>query len=151
MFAKRSIIYITLLGLGACSAPEPPTTPDPVEEQLARVKAHSNTWNTEPDYSASFSALDPALTLSGRSTTSLFDPADDYWGLPRTEGYDLIDAYCTACHTLQIVMQQSATPERWDYMLDWMVREQGMAPMIDGDRDIVLKYLVETFGNTESK
>lgn len=67
--------------------------------------------------------------------------------LPEGEGRDEVEAYCSACHSLQIVVQQKGlTRERWDELLDWMVEEQGMAALDEEDHKLVLNYLSEYLG-----
>ena len=104
-------------------------------------------WPTNPRFDFHFDALNP-LSQAGDSASSdsLYDPEDEFWGLPRTPGYELIDVYCSGCHSLEIVMQQRADASRWRYMLNWMVEEQNMAPLLQEDADIVLNYLVTHFG-----
>lgn len=68
--------------------------------------------------------------------------------LYETDGVDLIYAYCTACHSDMIVAQQGQTREGWDHLLEWMVEEQGMAPIDEPDRSQVLDYL-EAHYNTD--
>lgn len=111
-----------------------------------RVEVLAASWPADPVYQYAFDALDPSLSITAEATSTFFDPEDDYWGLPRTPGYEAVDLNCTACHSLRIVMQQHATRERWDHLLTWMVEEQGMYPMPDEERALVLAYLVEHFG-----
>ena len=82
----------------------------------------------------------------GAGAYALFDPDKDYWGLPRDDGYEDVALYCSACHTLEIVMQQRAGRQRWAHMLDWMTKEQNMPPLPDGDQLRVLDYLAKNFG-----
>ena len=76
-----------------------------------------------------------------------FDPQDEYSGMPRDNNVDLVVGLCSGCHSLQIVMQQSMTPARWDYTLDWMSEKQGMAPLSAQDREKVYAYLVANFSS----
>ncbi len=76
-----------------------------------------------------------------------FDPQDDYWGLPRTEGVDDVAAFCTACHSLEIVMQQRITPKRWQYTLNWMIEKQGMAKLDPETYQLIYAYLTRHFSN----
>ncbi len=127
-------------------APPPESDPAVVAARATRVAALADIWPAEPVYTYAFDAMDPSVSVSAGVGGSLFDPADDYWGLPRTEGYEQVDLNCTACHSLRIVMQQHQTEERWDYLLTWMVEEQGMYPMPEDERALVLAYLLEHFG-----
>jgi cytochrome c len=53
---------------------------------------------------------------------------------------------CTACHSEMIVAQQGLSRERWDKMLDWMVEEQGMLEPEPEERETILEYLAENYG-----
>lgn len=99
-----------------------------------------------PDFTWRFNALDPGL-IEASAAPSLFDPTDAYWGLPRTDGADLVAGYCAACHSLRIVMQQSASEARWRELMVWMIDKQGMAPPPDDDLELIVKYLSEHFGS----
>lgn len=103
-------------------------------------------WSGEIDFAPSYAALNPYADASARIAAAAFDPGDDYWGLPRSEGYETVAAYCGACHSLQIVMAQRQTREGWDYLLAWMAQTQGMAPPEPQTRDEILDYLAREFG-----
>ena len=103
-------------------------------------------WPRTPSYDVAFDPLNPLSVTSIGEAPPQFDPEDDYWGLPRTEGYELVYVYCSGCHSLEIVMQQSAAKERWRYMIDWMSEKQNMQPMPPEDDAVVFNYLVQYFG-----
>ena len=73
------------------------------------------------------------------------ETSDEFGGLPVSEGVDLTYYMCSACHSIRLVTQQRVTPERWDYLLDWMVEKQGMAPLPPDARTVVLDYLTRHF------
>ncbi|GAB4526446.1 MAG: hypothetical protein Tsb0010_09810 [Parvularculaceae bacterium] len=102
-------------------------------------------WPPEIAYGLPYDALKPLEFSTVAAARAVFDPEDAYSGLPRDEGYALVDAYCTACHSLQIVMQQRYARAGWDRRLDWMVETQGMAAMPPEDRAIILDYLARHF------
>ncbi len=102
-------------------------------------------YTGEIRYKDSFNALDPLIKRSAVTRGSKFDAADDYWGLPRTAGYEEVAAYCAGCHSLAIVMQQRVTPERWEYLLNWMVEKQNMPPLETDERALIKAYLVQHF------
>jgi mono/diheme cytochrome c family protein len=62
------------------------------------------------------------------------------------EGKWIVQSWCAACHSLNMVKQQGMSRKRWDETLVWMVEKQGMPEMPDDARDIVLDYLAEHFG-----
>ncbi|MEQ9812402.1 MAG: hypothetical protein RLO50_06445 [Azospirillaceae bacterium] len=68
------------------------------------------------------------------------------FGLPDTEGVDVVYYACTVCHSAATFTMQHMTEARWDYTLDWMVETQGMNPMTPEDRSTALTYLVRHFG-----
>ena len=103
-------------------------------------------WTGEIAYGAPYAALAPLSADDAVAADILFDPTDDYWGLPRSDGIDLVAGYCGACHSLSIVMQQRQTAEGWTYLLDWMEEKQGMAPLPGDDRAAILSYLKREFG-----
>lgn len=117
------------------------------EAQRQRIGSLAAGWTGEPDYSTGFDAIDPNVRISDfAAAAARFDPRDEYHGLPREEGFELVDAYCTACHSLRIVMQQHATRERWDDLLVWMVEKQGMPALPGDEREVVMDYLATHFG-----
>jgi cytochrome c1 len=117
----------------------------PVETINPADPRPANAGAVAPDYGWTFNALDPSV-LAAAETPSQFDPADDYWGLPRESGYELVAAYCVACHSLRIVMQQRASETRWRELMQWMVDKQGMADPPADDRETMIAYLSETYG-----
>ena len=81
---------------------------------------------------------------AGGATPRATDPFGEDW--PQGEGRDLTGFACQSCHSLAIVKQQGLPRKRWDEMLDWMVEEQGMDPLVPDERTLVLEYLSAHFG-----
>jgi len=92
-------------------------------------------------------AAEPEDTSSGEEQYTLAPGDPDYEALPDAPGKDEVFSYCSACHSLKLVMQQHLSWDRWDYLLVWMVEEQGMAPLEDDQRQLVLDYLAEHYGS----
>lgn len=112
----------------------------------ATIEAMAANWSGEIDFGALYSALAPSASPEQAALSSAFDPADDYWGLPRTPGFETVAAWCGACHSLALVMQQNQPAEGWDRLLSWMVEVQGMpAPKAD-ERAELVSYLAREFG-----
>ena len=80
-----------------------------------------------------------------RRTGAQYDPADEFSGLPRTPGHETVYYQCTYCHSAQIIMQQRLPRSRWDYLLNWMVAQQGMPEPSPEARAEILDYLVRHF------
>ena len=53
---------------------------------------------------------------------------------------------CTSCHSERIVAQQGLTRAQWDELLDWMVDEQEMEPIVGDARSTILDYLGAHYG-----
>ena len=62
------------------------------------------------------------------------------------EGAEETHAYCTACHSERIVAQQGLTREDWEELLEQMVEENGMNPIVGPDLGRVLSYLATHYG-----
>lgn len=62
------------------------------------------------------------------------------------EGAEETYIYCAACHSERLVAQQGLTRERWDELLVWMVEKQGMHPIDEPERSLILDYLAENYG-----
>ena len=113
-----------------------------------RIAAMADGWTGEIAYGATYAALTPLSAEGALAGSAIFDPTDDYWGLPRSDDVDLVAAYCGACHSLAIVMQQRQSAEGWNYLLNWMTEKQGMAPLLAEDRAAILAYLTREFGDS---
>lgn len=150
---KYLLLFLSLVFLAAC---DERTNDDNMQEsqktvltveQRTRVKSMATASDGTVSYKDSFNALDPLVKRSTVALVSGFDPADDYWGLPRTPGYEEVDAYCSGCHSLSIVMQQRVTGERWESLIKWMVDKQGMPPLSEEEDELVKAYLARHFSD----
>jgi hypothetical protein len=111
----------------------------------AAVFAMAANYQGEIDFGAPYSALSPLSDIDAIAAPSGFDPGDDYWGLPRSKGVEIVAGYCSACHSLALVMQQRQSREGWDELLNWMVEKQGMADPDPTTRAAILGYLSREF------
>ncbi len=68
-------------------------------------------------------------------------------GLPDAPGAEDTYYLCSACHSIALVTQQRLTDERWNYLWDWMVREQGMPEQDAETRQAILSYLQTHFSS----
>ncbi len=112
-----------------------------------RVTEMAASYSNQVHYRDSFNALDPRISRASVARGNSFNPNDDYWGLPRTTGYEEVAINCAGCHSLAIVMQQRVTKSRWAELLKWMVEKQGMLPMESPDNELVKAYLNEHFSS----
>lgn len=68
-------------------------------------------------------------------------------GLPDAPGAEETYYLCSACHSISLVTQQRLTDERWNYLWDWMVREQGMSDQDEETREMIISYLQTHFSS----
>lgn len=140
---------LAVLGLMKLTAPQEKVLIAVAEtstaSQAGSIETMAADWSGEIAWGPAYSALAPLSATIDAPTAVQFDPTDDYWGLPRGEGVETVAALCGACHSLAIVMQQRQTREGWDYLLDWMVAKQGMAPPPPEMRAEILAYLSREF------
>lgn len=103
-------------------------------------------WSGDIDYAPPYNALLPTARQSAGADGMSFDPEDALYGLPRAEGAEDTALYCSACHSLEIVMQQRQTREGWRYLLAWMNEQQGMPALPDAEYARILDYLSSELG-----
>ncbi len=69
-------------------------------------------------------------------------------GMVYAEGFDVVRATCTACHSAQLVTQNRASREGWVNMIDWMQETQGLWEL--GEQEpIILDYLATYYAPEE--
>lgn len=141
MVAGMALMVAGLVRLFADDgAPGPATTED------AAVSAMAAAWNGAISFGAPYAALDPSRAGDAAAPAAGFNPADDYWGLPRTPGYEEVAGWCGACHSLALVMQQRQNKAGWTAVIDRMVARQGMPDPGAAPRAELAAYLSREYG-----
>ncbi|MEM9619800.1 MAG: hypothetical protein AAF936_17745 [Pseudomonadota bacterium] len=115
--------------------------------QAARITAMAGAWSGVIAFGDTYAALTPLAITQDANQNARFNPADDYWGLPRSEGVETVAALCGACHSLAIVMQQRQTQDGWNYLFDWMIEKQGMPEPVPEMRTEIIAYLSREFAS----
>ena len=90
--------------------------------------------------------------LPGGQTPAEQDVSDiplnpDFGNLPDAPGMEDTFYSCTACHSTATFSRQRLTDERWAYLWDWMITDQGMADYGPELREIILGYLTTHFSS----
>lgn len=70
-------------------------------------------------------------------------------GLIVAEGFEIVRAQCTACHSGKLVAQNRATRDGWKEMITWMQQTQGLWPLGENE-PIILDYLAANYGPEET-
>lgn len=69
-------------------------------------------------------------------------------GLIYDEGFEIVRATCTACHSAKLVTQNRATKEGWTQMIRWMQETQGLWDLGANEGPIV-SYLAKNYAPEE--
>ncbi|MDY7115999.1 hypothetical protein RAN53_06525 [Halomonas sp. SSL-5] len=70
-------------------------------------------------------------------------------GLVMAEGWETVRSNCTACHSANLVTQNSGTRNHWEYLIRWMQETQGLWEFQPETEDTILDYLAEYYGPKE--
>jgi len=79
-----------------------------------------------------------ALLVAGKSSGQAPTPA-----LPEGPGKELVEAVCTACHTLERVVAKRATKAEWQEKVLEMLQEDPDVTQME--RDQIVEYLAKAF------
>ena len=116
-------------------------------QQRADLIAYLNKQSDKPIKLQAIKRKKPEASVDGDSKSTAKSTAKSTEGslLVKGNGMEETDAYCSSCHSLQIVIQQGLSESGWDELLDWMVEEQGMEEIEPSDRQKVVKYLAKHY------
>lgn len=135
------------------SAPAEVAANRPVADPMAAARSTAPAAVYDPMAAArgvsapAASVYDPlaALRAPAPAAPAATDTDETFQGLPVSAGVEDTFYSCSGCHSMELVTQQRLTRQRWDRLLDWMVAEQGMPPLDDAQRDLILSYLDRHF------
>ncbi len=79
-------------------------------------------------------------------TTELGAPAvDPATGFVVDDGWELVRAHCTACHSALLVTQNRGSRETWEHMIRWMQESQGLWAFDPMTENTILDYLARNY------
>ncbi len=88
---------------------------------------------------------EPVIVLEVPSVKVGIDEAS---GLIIDNGYELVRGTCSACHSIELVIQNSATREGWKDLIIWMQQTQKLWDL--GENEVViLDYLEKNYAPKE--
>lgn len=97
-------------------------------------------------------ALRPMATSSETSLTEIrLDTAkvriDSLTGFVIDDGFDMVRAHCTACHSPKLVTQFGASREGWLEKIRWMQHTQNLWDLGEAE-PVILDYLAKNYPAT---
>ena len=84
-----------------------------------------------------------ALLVSLGAVAQETDPET---GLVKAEGWQVVKANCTVCHSAKLVTQNSGSRNHWRYLIRWMQDTQGLWQFRPEMEATILDYLAEHYG-----
>lgn len=91
----------------------------------------------------------PASPPPARADERIEDGIHLATGLRVAEGFELVRANCTGCHSGKLIAQNRATRDGWQEMIRWMQRTQGLWQLGDNEAAI-LDYLAANYAPQET-
>ncbi len=89
-----------------------------------------------------------AAMLTGLGTASTAWADDDLGGLPPGAGDEDVFYTCSACHSINLVLQHRLSQRVWGEIIDTMIADHGMPPPDQEERQALLTYLSAKLGVT---
>lgn len=96
-------------------------------------------------------ALAAALLVPAGAFGAEQEPAgkvDPKTGLVIDKGFEIVSAWCTACHSATLIRDTGMTRERWLETIRWMQETQGLWDLGEKE-DEILDYLSKNYGVPE--
>ena len=75
---------------------------------------------------------------------------DRVTGLIKEDGWQVVQANCTECHSAQIIMQNSGSRAVWKSRIVWMQETQGLGELSSASETAILAYLVSNYGQKDA-
>ena len=94
--------------------------------------------------------LTALLILAVTLSVSSAQQTDNITPLLQEEGWQTVQANCTACHSTQIITQNSGSREVWKSRILWMQETQGLELLAIEVENTILNYLTVNYGQKES-
>ncbi|HEX7045328.1 MAG TPA: hypothetical protein VF203_12015 [Burkholderiales bacterium] len=93
-------------------------------------------------------AIAAAVLAVAASQGAADKPIDPKTGLAIDKGFEIVSAWCTACHSATLITQTGMTRAQWLETIRWMQDTQGLWDL--GEReDEILDYLARNYGVPE--
>ncbi|QBQ55538.1 hypothetical protein [Nitrosococcus wardiae] len=73
------------------------------------------------------------------------EEVDEKTGLVIDEGFEIVKANCTGCHSARLITQNRATREGWKETIRWMQRTQNLWQFDPQTEEAILDYLAKHY------
>ncbi len=89
------------------------------------------------------------MSMVSSSKEHVQPDVDPQSGLVKAEGFNLVLAHCSACHSTSLITQNAMSRERWLETIRWMQETQKLWPLGDAE-PMILDYLSTWYGPKKS-
>ena len=86
---------------------------------------------------------------SARAEIAAGTEADPGTGLIVADGWELVAANCSACHSLRLVTAQRGDADFWREIIRWMQRTQNLWQIPAQQEVLLIEYLATHYNETE--
>ena len=86
------------------------------------------------------------IELAPPTAISSAQEIDPITSLKMADGWQLVQANCTECHSAQIIVQNSGSSAVWLSRLRWMQETQGMDDLAEATEQQIVIYLATNYG-----
>ena len=97
-----------------------------------------------------FLAVVVAAMPIGIDKLSHAQESDRVTGLIMSEGWELVQANCTECHSILLITQNSGNRAVWKSRIVWMQETQGLQELSEATENSILDYLAANYGQKAS-
>ncbi len=97
-----------------------------------------------------FLAVVVAAMPIGIDKLSHAQESDRVTGLIMSEGWELVQANCTECHSTLLITQNSGNRAVWKSRIVWMQETQGLHELSEATENSILDYLVNNYDQKAS-
>lgn len=88
-------------------------------------------------------------SMTNSSKEHVQPAVDPQSGLVKAEGFNLVLAHCSACHSTSLITQNAMSRERWLETIRWMQNTQKLWPLGEAE-PLILDYLSAWYGPKKS-
>lgn len=82
------------------------------------------------------------LILTGWLVVIRFDNSSE---LKEGEGKEEVLKHCSTCHSVATIIKTKRSREEWKRVIIWMQKMQGMPPLSEETRKVILDYLEKNY------